>query len=130
MNKRTRFVLVSIILSLGLWLSQIVGVEERLGVILALTATAYILSAWVLFEDLKGSEWITLMILPVSLTLGAGLFSYYLPFAIPSLAGMKFSIETSIFIASITRIIFFGLFGKVFGLFRLFFDNLNKRSKQ
>lgn len=110
MSKRARFVLVSIILGIGLAISQIVAVEERLTLILILGITAYVLTAWVLFEDLKGVEWVSLMILPVLFTLGAGLFANYLPSAVPSFVGMKLSIEVSRMLADVVKGSFFVLY--------------------
>jgi hypothetical protein len=91
--------------------AQLLPVEIRLTLILVLTVISYFLTAWVLFEDMKGIEWLTLTILPVMFTLGAGLFSYYLPSAVPSLFNLKFGISTSRFLASLVGVIFFGLYG-------------------
>ena len=74
-------------------LANLVAVEARLATMLAVSGMAYVLSVWVLFEDLKGIEWLTLMILPVMFTLGSGLFIGFLPSAVPSLLGFRFQIE-------------------------------------
>jgi len=111
MNKRTGFVVVSLVLAFCLWVVQFFNVDLRLTLVLVLTLVSYVLAAWVLFEDMKGIEWIMLLILPVMFTLGSGLFSYYLPTAIPNLAGVKFGIETAIFLAGVVRFLFFVIYG-------------------
>jgi len=118
MSKRARFVLVAVILGVLLWISSLVSVEARLGIVLAVTGVAYVLSVWVLFEDLKGMEWVTLMILPVMFTLGAGLFANYLPTAIPSLLGFRFELETSLVLGKIVKIIFFLLY--ILGMYGIY----------
>lgn len=111
MSKRAFFVLVAVVLAFGLWLTQLLPLEMRLTLILILTVVGYFLTVWVLFEDMKGIEWLTLTILPVMFTLGAGLFAYYLPSAVPSLFGFKFGIGMSRFLASLVGFIFFVLYG-------------------
>lgn len=107
MSKRARFVIVSLILGLALWLVSFVSVDYRFGLLLAVAAVAYILSVWVLFEDLKGIEWVTLLILPVLFTLGVGLFGNFLPDAMPSMFGRAFQLETSILLASVFKVIYY-----------------------
>ena len=111
MSKRTKFVLVSFLISFFLWLTSQAQVDYRFGFVLAVSAITYILSAWVLFDDLKGIEWITLLVLPTMFTLGSGLFSNFLPSAFPGLLGQTFSAETSQLLAGIFRIGYFLLFG-------------------
>lgn len=118
MTKRFKFILVSFILGLFLWLSNLVVVENRLTVVLAVTAVSYILSVWVLFEDLKGMEWLILMILPVMFTLGSGLFGNLLPDAVPNLLGFRFGIETSMVFAKIVRGLFLLLY--VLGMYAIY----------
>lgn len=106
MSKRTKFFGVSIFLGVCLWLTGLFGVDKRLGLVIGVSAITYVLTAWVLFEDLKGWEWLTLMIFPVLFTLGTGLFENLLPSAVPSMFGLNFQIETSIFLGGIVRILF------------------------
>src|SRR3990170_803328 len=115
MSKRAKFFAVSLFLGFLLWLSGFFGVEKRLAIVLSISGIAYVLSAWVLFEDLKGWEWITLLILPVLFTLGSGLFGNLLPTAIPSMFGLNFQIETSLFLGGIVRFLFTVLY--VFGVY-------------
>ena len=110
MSKRAKFFAVSLFLGFLLWLSGFFGVEKRLAIVLSISGIAYVLSAWVLFEDLKGWEWITLLILPVLFTLGSGLFGNLLPSAIPSMFGLTFQIETSLFLGGVVRFVFIVLY--------------------
>src|SRR3989338_6270085 len=103
MSKRSRFFAVSLFLGFLLWSTGLFGVEKRLALVLSVSGIAYVLSAWVLFEDLKGWEWVTLLILPVLFPLGWGLFGNLLPPAIPSMFGFSFQIETSLFLGVIVR---------------------------
>ncbi|HOX95872.1 MAG TPA: hypothetical protein PLI45_00610 [Candidatus Woesebacteria bacterium] len=116
MSKRTRFVLVSILIAFLLWLTSLAQVDYRFGFVMAVAAASYILSAWVLFDDLKGIEWITLLVLPLMFTLGSGLFSNFLPTAFPGMLGVTFSTETSQLLAGIFKVFYFvlvamGLYG-------------------
>lgn len=118
MTKRLKFISVASVLGVLLWLSGFVAVDSRLTLILTITAVSYVLSVWVLFEDLKGLEWVTLMILPVMFTLGAGLFANLLPDAVPNLLGLKFEIETAIVMAKIVKGLFIILY--ILGLYAIF----------
>jgi hypothetical protein len=116
MYKRTRFVLVAFLVALSLWLSGLAPVEYRFGLSIGISAFAYIMSVWVLFDDLKGMEWITLLVLPVMFTLGSALFSNFLPNSIPRIFGKVFQVESAILFASIFRIFYYiffaiGLYG-------------------
>jgi hypothetical protein len=110
MSKRTRFILVSGLLGFGLWLTTLASVDYRFGLYLAVSGLAYVLSVWVLFDDLKGVEWITLMILPTMFTLGSGLFSNFLPTVVPRMFGRVFQLESSILLADIFRVVYFVLY--------------------
>ncbi len=106
MSKRARFFAISFLLGFLLWCTGLFGVEKRLAMVFSISGMAYVLSAWVLFEDLKGWEWITLLILPVLFTFGSGLFENLLPNAVPSMFGLNFQIETSLFLGGVVRIVF------------------------
>jgi len=118
MSKRSRFVLASVFLGVLLWLSSLIGADSRLALILAVSAVSYVVSVWVLFEDLKGVEWLTLMILPVMFTLSSGLFANFLPQAIPSFLGMNFQIETSLVLGKLVNVLFFVLY--LIGMYAIF----------
>lgn len=111
MSKRTRFILISGIIAVCLWLTTAAPVDYRFGLNLAVAGMAYVLSSWVLFDDLKGIEWLTLMVLPVMFTLGSGLFANFLPTAIPRMFGQAFQLEASILMAGIFKILYFALYG-------------------
>lgn len=110
MSKRTRFILISIIIAICLWLTTTAPVDYRFGLYLAVAGLSYILSVWVLFDDLKGIEWLTLMVLPTMFTLGSGLFANFLPAAIPRMFGRAFQLETSMLMAGIFKILYFVLY--------------------
>lgn len=111
MPKRTKFILVSVLIAFLLWLTSFAQVEYRFGLVLSVAAISYILSVWVLFDDLKGIEWITLIVLPMMFTLGSGLFSNFLPTAFPGMFGMTLSVEVSQLLASIFKVVYFLSFG-------------------
>jgi len=111
MSKRTKFILVSSLIAFLLWLTNFTSVDYRFALVLAVAAVSYILSVWVLFDDLKGIEWITLIILPMMFTLGSGLFSNFLPTAFPGMFGKTFAVETSQLLAGIFRGVYFIIFG-------------------
>lgn len=110
MSKRTRFLLIGLILALLLWLTTLAPVDYRFGLSLAVAAVAYVASVWVLFDDLKGIEWLTLMVLPVMFTLGCGLFANFLPTAIPRIMNQTFDLETSFVLAGVLRVVYFLFF--------------------
>lgn len=118
MTKRFKFISVAGLLGVMLGLTGLVTVENRLTVLLTVAAISYVLSVWVLFEDLKGLEWITLMILPVMFTLGAGLFANLLPDAVPNLLGLKFEIETAMVMAKVVKGLFIVLY--ILGLYAIY----------
>lgn len=103
MSKRSRFIVVGIVLAILLWIMTILPVDYRFGVSLGVSAVAYVLTVWVLFDDLKGIEWLTLMVLPVMFTLGCGLFSNFLPEAVPRMFGQAFQIETARILAVVVK---------------------------
>ena len=106
---------MAIFLGIALGLTGVAPVEVRLPLLLAIAGISYILSAWVLFEDLKGIEWVTLMVLPVGFTLGAGVFANFLPTAVPSFFGMEFQIETSLLLARLFKMLYWLFY--VFGMY-------------
>jgi len=79
MSKRAKFILISLLLSLGLLGIQFINLDWRYGAIGLLAVLTYGLCALVLIEDLKGIEWLTLLVLPVSYTVSVALFYFLLP---------------------------------------------------
>lgn len=79
MTKRIKLVITSLLLSFGIFGVQLVDVEARYQAIGLLAGFAYGLSAWSLFEDLRGIEWFTVLILPVMYSVSVALFYFLLP---------------------------------------------------
>lgn len=81
MNKRQKFVLVSLMLSLGLLSTQLIAVESSLRylAIFGLFVVSYFVSAWALFDDLKGVEWLVVVPFPGLYAASVSLFYFLLP---------------------------------------------------
>lgn len=79
MTKRMKLVIVAVVLSLGLLGIQSIDVDSRYQAIGLLAGVAYGLSAWALFDDLKKTEWLTVLILPVLYPVAVALFYFLLP---------------------------------------------------
>lgn len=79
LTKRRKFVLVSLILSIGLLVVQNLPPEERFLAFLVYFFVSYVLSAWSLRTDLNGIEWLTNLILPSMFPVSVGLFYFLLP---------------------------------------------------
>lgn len=94
MSKRQKFVLASILLSVGLLSTQLIPVTSifRYLSIVGLFVVSYFVSAWALFDDLKGIEWLVIVPLPGMYAASVSLFYFLLPEAL------------------ISKIIIFGLF--------------------
>ncbi|MDZ7587144.1 MAG: hypothetical protein U0946_05270 [Patescibacteria group bacterium] len=74
-----KLVIVAVVLSLGLLGIQSIDIDARYQAIGLLAGVAYGLSAWALFDDLKGMEWLTVLILPVLYPVAVALFYFLLP---------------------------------------------------
>lgn len=111
MTKRGKFIFVSFILSVLLWAVQFLVPEHRVQAIIVMSFLSYFVSAWVLFEDLKGVEWITIMVLPVMYTLGAGLFSLFLPESIPVIMGKQLEVDMARLTAGVIKSLYWVGFG-------------------
>lgn len=79
MTKRLKMSLTALILSLGILGVQLLDIEARYQAIGLLAGLAYGLSAWAMFPDLKGIEWLTCLILPVLYPVAVALFYFLLP---------------------------------------------------
>lgn len=79
LDKRKKFVLTAILLSLGLLGIQLLNPAWRYQGIITLAVLTYWLSAWSLSEGLKGIEWFTVLSLPTLFTTGIGLFYFLIP---------------------------------------------------
>jgi len=79
MTKRQKFLLSSALLSVGLLAIQYVPLEYRYVAIFGFFLVTYLVSAWALFDDLKGVEWLTILTLPAAYSVAIGLFYFLLP---------------------------------------------------
>lgn len=79
LTKRQQFVIITVILTAGMLLIQLIPEDWRISMVIALSILAYILSAIVFIEDLKGIEWLTILTLPTAFTAGVALFYFLLP---------------------------------------------------
>jgi len=79
MTKRRKFLLSAAVLSLGLVVLQWVPLDYRYVAVFGFFLVAYLISAWALFEDLKGIEWLTILTLPAVFAAAMSLFYYLLP---------------------------------------------------
>lgn len=78
-SKRQVFVAITVILTIGLVATQLVSIELRYPMVVVLSATAYVVSAFGLREDLRGIEWVSLLTLPTLFTAATALFYFLLP---------------------------------------------------
>ena len=79
MRRREKFVITSILLSLGLVAIQFVGQDWRYLSIGALMIVSYFMSAWALSDDLQPHEWLTILPFPPMYAGAVGLFYFLLP---------------------------------------------------
>ncbi len=78
-NKRKKFILTALILTIGLLITQFLEFSWHYSGIIILTILTYFLSAWSLAEGLSGIEWLTVLILPTIFTFGIGFFYFLTP---------------------------------------------------
>ncbi len=100
MRRREKFVISSVVLSLGLFGVQLVSLEWRYLAVAVHAVLTYIVSAWALSDDLQAFEWATILPFPVLYSAAVGLFYFLLP------AGL------------LSRLFILGLFG--IGMYALF----------
>ncbi len=79
LTKRRRFLIVSLLLSIGLLIVQRLPVESRYSAIGFFAIAAYLLTAWSLLKDLHGVNWIINLILPTFYPVAVALFYFLLP---------------------------------------------------
>jgi len=79
MRRREKFVIASILLSLGFLGSQYVNLDYRYWAVLIFSLLSYLVSAWVLSDDLQRYELITIVPFPAFYSAGVGLFYFLLP---------------------------------------------------
>lgn len=79
LTKRQQFVAITIILTLGLIVTQMAPSDWRYPLVITFSIAAYFLTAFGLREDLAGIEWVTLLALPTLFTAAVLLFYFLLP---------------------------------------------------
>ncbi len=79
LDKRQRFALQTVLLTIGLLVTQLIWDDYRFLVVGILSVLSYVLSVYSLKEDIKGIDWLILFILPVLFTASVSLFYYLLP---------------------------------------------------
>lgn len=78
-SKRQQFVLVTLILTCALIATQLFSGGLRIDLMIGLSLLAYILSAIVLRQELRGWEYVTLLVLPTFYTAAVFVFYFLLP---------------------------------------------------
>ncbi len=79
MRRREKFVIVSILLSLGVFALQYVGFDFRYLAVAVFVVLSYFASAWALSEDLQRYEWLTIVPQPALYAGAVSLFYFLLP---------------------------------------------------
>lgn len=106
MSKRAKFVLIALVLAAGLFFTQLVGLDYRYWAILGLSVLTYGLSAWGLIDDLKGVEWLTLLVLPIYYAISVALFYYLLPERLVTRVGILILFTIGMYALLLTKNIF------------------------
>ncbi len=79
LTKRRKFLLVSLLLTFGMWVIQSLSVEARYLAILVLAVMSAGLTGWALFRDLRGVAWVLDLILPTLYPTVVAVFYFLLP---------------------------------------------------
>ncbi|MBU1885309.1 hypothetical protein KKE34_01740 [Patescibacteria group bacterium] len=79
MRRREKFVVTSILLSLGLLGVAYVSLELRYWAVGLLSMLSFFMSAWALADDLQPHEWFTIVPFPALYAAAVGLFYFLLP---------------------------------------------------
>jgi hypothetical protein len=79
MRRREKFVVVSVLLSLGLLATQYIPLDWRYLSILVFFVLSYFASAWALSDDLQAHEWLTIVPFPALYASSVALFYFLLP---------------------------------------------------
>lgn len=79
LSKRQQFVAITLLLTVGLMVTQVVPGELRYPLVVTFSIATYFLCAFGLREDLRGAEWLTLLTLPTLFTAAVLLFYFLLP---------------------------------------------------
>lgn len=106
LTKRRKFVVVSLLLSLGLFGIQVIAVESRYLAIAGFAVLSYLLTAWATHRDLRGVQWISNMILPTLYPVAVALFYFLLPQDFAVRIGMNVIFAISMYALLLTANIF------------------------
>lgn len=79
MRRREKFIVVSVLLSLGLLATQYIPLSWRYLGIGIFTLFSYLMSAWALSDDLQAYEWLTIVPFPAIYAAATALFYFLLP---------------------------------------------------
>ncbi len=79
LTKREQLVSITVVLTIGLLLTQLISTDLRYIMVIVLSALTYVLAAFGLRDDLAGIEWVTLLTLPTAFTGAVALFYFLLP---------------------------------------------------
>lgn len=79
LTKRQQFVVIILVLTAGLVLTQLASSDLRYPLVTVLALATYGMSAFAMRQDLRGIEWVTLLTLPTLFTGAVGLFYFLLP---------------------------------------------------
>lgn len=79
MSKRKRFVLVSLLLTFGLWTTQVVPFDRRYEAIIFLSGISILLCSWAFYQDIHGIQWFTILAVPALYPFSVALFYFLLP---------------------------------------------------
>ncbi len=79
LTKRRKFVLVSLLLTMGMWVLQSLSVEQRYFAVFLLGVASAVLTGWSLLKDLRGSAWFLDLILPTLYPTTVAIFYFLLP---------------------------------------------------
>lgn len=78
-NKRRKFLFVTIVLTIVLWMIQSLPLIHRYGAIVGLAVLSYVMTAWSLLSELKGRVWVYGLILPTLYPTMMAFFYFVLP---------------------------------------------------
>lgn len=79
MRRREKFVITSVLLSLGLLGTQYISLDFRYLAVGIFFLISYLMSAWALSDDLQAHEWLSVVPLPALYALAVSLFYFLLP---------------------------------------------------
>lgn len=79
MRRREKFIIISILLGILLWLTQLSPLNYRYYAILGFSLFTYFAAAFALKDDLRIKAWLTILPLPALYSLSISLFYFLLP---------------------------------------------------